>query len=127
MRKHPTAYMRRMDITKFFDTVHQTTLYQCLQRRPLGDYTLNLCNQIIRSYRVTPGVGIPIGNLTSQIFANIYLNEFDRYVRHVLKPLAYVRYGDDMVLWCRTRQQAELLRRQAFDFLASHLPSGRSR
>ena len=47
-----------MDITKSFDTVHQATLYQCLQRRPLGDYTLNLCNQLIRSYRVTPGAGL---------------------------------------------------------------------
>lgn len=121
MRKHPTAYMWRMDITKFFDTVHHAILYQCLQRRPLGDYTLPLGSQVIRSYCVVPGVGIPIGNLTSQIFANIYLNEFDRYVRHVLKPLAYVRYGDDMVLWCRTRGQAEQLRRQATDFLASQL------
>ena len=59
MRKHPTAYMWRTEITKFFDIVHQTTLYQCLQRRPLGDYTLNLCNQIIRSYRVTPTTAAP--------------------------------------------------------------------
>ncbi len=43
--------------------------------------------------------GLPIGNLTSQIFANIYLNEFDQCVLHTLKPLSYNRYGDDFVLW----------------------------
>ncbi len=62
-----------------------------------------------------------MGNHTSRIFANIYLNEFDRYVRHALKPLAYVRYGDDTVMWYRTRQQAELARRCARRYLAEKL------
>jgi hypothetical protein len=55
---------------------------------------------------VSHGSGIPIGNLTSQIFANIYLNEFDRFVRHTLKPLGYVRYGDDFVLFLRNETDA---------------------
>ncbi len=50
--------------------------------------------------------GIPIGNLTSQIFANIYLNEFDRFVRHHLKPLGYIRYGDDFVLFTDSKSRA---------------------
>jgi RNA-directed DNA polymerase len=45
--------------------------------------------------------------LTSQIFANIYLNEFDRYIRHVIKPHAYVRYGDDFILIVSKKQEAE--------------------
>ena len=49
------------------------------------------------------------------------MNEFDRYVRHTLKPLAYVRYGDDTVMWYRTRQQAELARRRARKYLAEKL------
>jgi hypothetical protein len=44
--------------------------------------------------------------LTSQIFANVYLNEFDRYVRHGLKPLGYVRYGDDFLLFARNQNEA---------------------
>jgi hypothetical protein len=44
--------------------------------------------------------------LTSQIFANIYLHEFDRFVRHQIKPLAYVRYGDDFVLFFRSKSEA---------------------
>jgi hypothetical protein len=42
--------------------------------------------------------GIPIGNLTSQIFANIYLNELDRFIVHTLRPQAYLRYGDDFIV-----------------------------
>lgn len=41
---------------------------------------------------------MPIGNLTSQIFANIYFNEFDRFAKHILKPTAYLRYGDDFIM-----------------------------
>jgi RNA-directed DNA polymerase len=47
---------------------------------------------------------LPIGNLTSQILANIYLNEFDRFVQHQLKPLGYVRYGDDFILWGKSKE-----------------------
>lgn len=57
--------------------------------------------------------GIPIGNLTSQIFANIYLHEFDRFVRHNLKPQAYVRYGDDFILFYPNRHAAHRLRVEA--------------
>jgi RNA-directed DNA polymerase len=59
--------------------------------------------------------------LTSQIFSNIYLNEFDRFVRHQLKPQAYVRYGDDFLLFTATRKQALIARNSATDFLYSAL------
>jgi hypothetical protein len=59
--------------------------------------------------------------LTSQIFANIYLAEFDRYVRHTLKPLGYLRYGDDFIIIIRDRQQARVMRERAEQFLVSEL------
>lgn len=52
-------------------------------------------------------MGLPIGNLTSQIFANIYLNELDRFICSQVKPLAYLRYGDDFLVFARN--QAELI------------------
>lgn len=52
-----------------------------------------------------PSRGIPIGNLTSQIFANIYLNELDRFVKHTIKPQAYLRYGDDFIIIEADRNQ----------------------
>jgi len=122
IRKYPSAYVWRMDITKFFDVVDHATLHDCLVRRISNQQIVWLSGEVIRSYHTSGRTtGIPIGNLTSQIFANIYLNEFDRYVRHTLKPLAYVRYGDDTMLWYRTRRQAEVARHQACSYLAARL------
>ena len=72
---------------------------------PIDGSAFGLIDAIIQSYQSGLGrqagrqAGIPIGNLTAQIFANIYLNEFDQFVLHSLKPLGYTRYGDDFVLW----------------------------
>lgn len=60
---------------------------------------------------------MPIGNLTSQLFANVYLNEFDRYVRHAQKPLGYLRYGDDFVLFGQTEAQVRVMRQDVEAFL----------
>lgn len=65
--------------------------------------------------------GIPIGNLTSQIFANIYLNEFDRYVKHSLKPRAYLRYGDDFIIIADTVAELGCMRECAQTFLREKL------
>jgi RNA-directed DNA polymerase len=65
--------------------------------------------------------GIPIGNLTSQIFANIYLDEFDQFVRNVLKPRGYVRYGDDFIIITRTRESIEEMRQRSTKFLLERL------
>jgi hypothetical protein len=65
--------------------------------------------------------GIPIGNLTSQIFANIYLNELDRFVTYDLKPLAYARYGDDFIIISSSRSQLEAWRNNVSGFLALNL------
>lgn len=64
---------------------------------------------------------MPIGNLTSQIFANIYLNEFDRFVKHKLKPKAYVRYGDDFILIEINLARLRFFRIEAIGFLKNEL------
>jgi RNA-directed DNA polymerase len=122
LQKHSAGYVWRADITKFFDTVDQEVLLECLARRIGRDKTaMWLCGEVINSYRVKPARGIPIGNLTSQLFANIYLHEFDRYVRHTLKPQAYIRYGDDFILFYPTRRQARQARENANKFLKNNL------
>lgn len=85
---------------KFFDSVDQEILLKILERRIKDIDTLRLLKEIIFSYSsVYDGrVGMPIGNLTSQIFANIYLNELDRFVKHELRVKAYLRYGDDFIV-----------------------------
>ena len=59
--------------------------------------------------------------MTSQIFANIYLNEFDQFVLHSLKPQTYVRYGDDFVLWCKDEPAAREFQIVGTQFLVDQL------
>ena len=60
---------------------------------------LNIFLKIVNSYHVQPTKGLPIGNLTSQYFANHYLTVLDHYIKEILKIPGYVRYMDDLVLW----------------------------
>jgi hypothetical protein len=65
--------------------------------------------------------GMPIGNLTSQIFANIYLNELDRFVKHTLKAKAYLRYGDDFIVVENDLEKLKYFRTETVRFLAKEL------
>lgn len=64
---------------------------------------------------------MPIGNLTSQIFSNIYLNELDRYVKHTIKPQAYMRYGDDFIIIEKDKAKLEQIRVLVDEFLTTKL------
>lgn len=92
-------YCLKLDIRKYFDSVRHDVLKQQLCRLYKDARLLNVFEQIIDSYCVTAGRGLPIGNLTSQYFANHYLAVADHYVREQLHVKAYVRYMDDMLLW----------------------------
>ncbi|HMQ95682.1 MAG TPA: reverse transcriptase/maturase family protein [Candidatus Saccharibacteria bacterium] len=119
LARHADSYVWRADITKFFDHVHHDILRAELARR-LGEDSelLWLSGKVIESYTsVDMQRGIPIGNLTSQIFSNIYLNMFDRFVRHQLKPQGFVRYGDDFILIAPTRRRARHYQLVASKFL----------
>ena len=116
-KKHPGAYLWRADIKKFFDHVDHAALKSCLHRVVTDSYALRLCDETIDSFSMSPGTGIPIGNLTSQLFANIYLHEFDRYVRKRRKPLAYLRYGDDFLLFFENLNQAKAAQETASAYL----------
>ena len=98
----------KLDVRKFFDSIDHETLYGLLSRRFKDPALLGLFRRIIDSYRTAPGCGLPIGNLTSQHFANYYMAYADHHVREALRAPAYVRYMDDMVLW--HDDKTELLR-----------------
>jgi len=97
LQKHPSAWIWRADIKKFFDSVPHAQMLEVVAKHVNDERAKKLLDTVIRSYNYL--IGLPIGNLTSQILANMYLNEFDQYVRQQLKPLAYVRYGDDFILF----------------------------
>jgi len=98
-------------------------LLKILSLRIKDSTTLNLLKEVIASYTTITGkkVGMPIGNLTSQIFANIYLNELDRFVKHQLKPKAYVRYGDDFILIETDAEKLLSFRAKVTSFLNTEL------
>ncbi|PIZ94522.1 MAG: hypothetical protein COX81_03405 [Candidatus Magasanikbacteria bacterium CG_4_10_14_0_2_um_filter_37_12] len=88
----------KCDIKKFFDTIDQDILYRLIAKRIHHGHFLSLVRTVLRSfYCKEPGKGLPIGNLTSQIFANIYMHEFDWFVKHDLRQRWYYRYADDVI------------------------------
>jgi RNA-directed DNA polymerase len=94
-----TVWVLRCDVKKFFASIDHTVLVNILQRCIPDKDILSLLNTIIESFSSTNfGVGLPLGNLTSQLLVNVYMNEFDQFVKHGLKTKHYIRYADDFVL-----------------------------
>jgi RNA-directed DNA polymerase len=118
MRRYQNGWIWRADIHKFFDSVDQTVLFELISRRTRCPTAQWLILQVLNSYyKNQPGKGMPIGNLTSQIFANIYLNELDRYMVHALKPNAYLRYGDDWLCFSDDLEKLKVIHSKATRFV----------
>jgi len=97
-----SRFFLKLDVRKFFDSIHHSVLKNQIHDLIKDQRVLAIFYSIIESYDAAPdgnGRGVPIGNLTSQYFANHYLSGLDHYIKEVLKIKAYVRYMDDMILW----------------------------
>ena len=100
------CFVLKCDVRKFFDSVNHEILLSIIKKRIKDIDAMWLLKSIIESYKSAPVEnegqgqprGIPIGNLTSQLFANVYMNELDQFVKHRLKIKHYVRYTDDFAL-----------------------------
>jgi RNA-directed DNA polymerase len=88
------CFALKCDIRKFFASINHNVLMKLITERVKDIDTLWLAEEIIDS----SSEGLPIGNLTSQLFANIYLNELDKFVKHSLKIKYYIRYCDDFII-----------------------------
>lgn len=98
-------YILKMDITKYFQNIDKRILWVILKRKIKDKKLLWLTREILLS---TEGMkGLPLGNYTSQMFANIYLNELDQYAKHKLKCKYYFRYMDDIVILCENKEIAQ--------------------
>ncbi len=93
-----TCWILKCDIRKFFASIDHQILFNILRDHISDIRLLNLLARIIRSFEVCSNKGIPLGNLTSQLFANIYMNEFDRFVKNNIRIKYYIRYADDFVI-----------------------------
>lgn len=98
-----TGWVLKCDIRKFFASIDQDVLRGILGARIPDAQAMELLEQIIGSFETAPGKGLPLGNLTSQLLVNIYMNEFDQFVKHCLKAKYYIRYADDFALFSDDR------------------------
>jgi retron-type reverse transcriptase len=90
------VYCLKGDVSKYFPSIDHEVLKKLIRKRIRCKDTLNLIYEIID--KSGDMCGMPIGNLTSQLFANIYLNELDHYVKNTLRVKYYIRYMDDFVI-----------------------------
>ncbi|HCC83414.1 TPA: hypothetical protein DEP96_01030 [Candidatus Uhrbacteria bacterium] len=115
------VYAAKCDIRKFFDSIDHVILLKLLSKHIVDHRTLQLLNHVIASFTVTPGVGLPLGNLTSQLLANIYLHELDFFVKHQLKVKYHIRYCDDFVMLSNNYDEAMDLALRVDEFLCQEL------
>jgi len=118
---HMTVYALKCDIRRFFDSIDQNILTRLIDRKIKDEGARWLIGQILRSFSKTPNVGLPLGNVTSQLFANIYLNELDQYVKHQLKVKYYLRYCDDFIILGQNEQYLLGLVNKLANFLGEKL------
>ena len=116
------CWVLKCDIKKFFHSIDQRILLEILEKYIPDSNIINLLANIIGSFDSgRPCTGLPLGNLTSQLFCNIYMNEFDQFVKHTLRIKHYVRYADDFVFLSEDRQYLESLIPLINEFLQSRL------
>jgi len=117
-----TVWVLKCDIRKFFASIDHAVLLGILSKYIVDPEVMDLLREIIESFSSTrDGVGLPLGNLTSQLFVNIYMNEFDQFVKHTLKEKYYIRYADDFVILSESKIWLEHLLPQIRIFLSEQL------
>ncbi len=138
-RKAGKWYYLKTDVSKYFYRIDHRILLEIFERRVKDRALLSLLRLIINSEDTRFGlpagfapwacpedmwlydVGVPIGNLTSQLFANVYLNELDQFIKHGLKVHHYIRYMDDGILLSDSKSQLHDWEGAIEEFLVAHL------
>jgi len=115
------AWYAKLDIAKYFHSIDHSRLLEMLDRRFSGQPFRELLARIVDSFQAERGKGLPIGALTSQYFANLYLNEADRFCVAQRAVGGFVRYMDDMILWSSTKHGAIGSLARLTEFLWEHL------
>ncbi len=115
------AWVLKCDIAKFFDSIDHELLQNLLFVKVECPETRWLLENIIKSFEKEKGKGLPLGNVTSQLFANVYMNVFDQFMKHELKAMHYIRYCDDFVIVSEKREFLESLLPKISEFLGQKL------
>ena len=123
-RRAGRVYALKADVRQYFASIDHDVLKRLLRRKIACPRTLGMCDEIIDAWgrRVTgTATGLPIGNLTSQLWANVYLDALDQHVKHDLRARNYVRYMDDFVLLHHDKAQLQARRIHLEAWLADRL------
>jgi retron-type reverse transcriptase len=126
-----TCWVLKCDIRKFFATIDHNILISILDSCINDKNLVTLLKEIISSFHSNSkisvascnNVGLPLGNLTSQLFVNIYMNEFDHFVKRELKVLYYIRYADDFIFLSENKSELEDILQKVVIFLKEKLSS----
>ena len=112
-----TCWILKCDIRKFFASIDHKILMKILTKNIQDHETLALLQKIIDSFPK----GLPLGNLTSQLLVNIFMNEFDQFAKHILKAKCYIRYADDFVILSENKEWLQSLIPKISDYLSEKL------
>lgn len=116
---NPHRFILKCDVRKFFPSIDRDFLLAIIARTIKDEAFIACLEKLIRT---APGTkGIPIGNLTSQLFANIYLNELDQFIKRKLRIRHYMRYMDDFICLVNSASEAHEVRKSIKDFLDQSL------
>jgi retron-type reverse transcriptase len=121
-----SCFALKCDIKKFFDTIDHDILLSILKKKIKDDKTIWLLKHTISSFSSNHSLlgiekGVPIGNLTSQLFANIYMDELDQFIKQELKVKYYLRYTDDFLIISEDKTYLEKILPPIVSFLQDEL------
>lgn len=124
-----TCWVLKCDVRKFFDSINHEILFNLIKKEIFCSETICLIKTIIDSFNVPNTIyviadikkGIPLGNVISQLFSNIYLNELDQFIKHELKIKYYIRYCDDFIILNLDKGKLEQLITKIKEFLNNKL------
>ena len=112
------CFVLKCDIKKYFDNVDHTILFRFIKGEVECSMTISIIQEIISSFDIDAHKkGIPLGNITSQIFANIYLHILDMYIKEELRCRFYIRYNDDLVIISNNEKELEKIKNKIMDFV----------
>ncbi|MCK9379131.1 MAG: reverse transcriptase/maturase family protein [Candidatus Moranbacteria bacterium] len=112
-----TCWILKCDIKKFFASIDHRILLEILSEYISDKNIIWLLRNIVESF----SAGLPLGNLTSQLFVNIYMNKFDQFVKHRLKAKNYIRYADDFAFLSENKKRLENIIPEIEKFLSEEL------
>jgi hypothetical protein len=111
------GYVLKADIKHYFQTVYHEILIRIIKRKIRDEKVIWLIRKILKNNPAKSNKEMPLGNLTSQFFANVYLNELDYFVKHKLKAKYYLRYVDDFVILHKSKERLIEYKKQIKNFL----------